>query len=213
MSFSLRTCVLAGVAAILLVSVALVYSLGRSSDDDASAGTAGSSSSAIPAPTVKNIPALGTMLQNSDATIAVAAAERLSQARSPEAVAPLLAAVNDPRPPVQAAAINALVALQPTTVDPAPFMAIVESGAEPSVRAAALNFLGAQKVVKAMPMMLKCAADPDTDVRDRAAYGLHRITGRDYHFRADDSPARRKEILAKMHDTITFPSGAEGPKP
>jgi HEAT repeat protein len=63
-------------------------------------------------------------------------------------------------------------------------------------RAAAAAKLGEMQDEDSMPALLQAMEDPDPVIRGRAAAAVRKIMGADYYFRADDSPQRRKEVLA-----------------
>ncbi len=63
-------------------------------------------------------------------------------------------------------------------------------------RAAAAALLGEMRDEQSMPELLQAMEDPDPLIRGRAAAAVRKIMGADYYFRAEGSPARRKEVLA-----------------
>ena len=68
----------------------------------------------------------------------------------------------------------------------------------PRVRAAALGAIGQMRAYEARGAALAALEDPDPKVRGQAAAALRTMIGRDFHFRADDPPAKRKAAVAKI---------------
>ena len=195
-----RTWVLAGVAAILLVALLWVYGPSWATEPSLPINAPAN----FPAATPGNVTALAVNLQHSDSKYAIAAAVSLGQTGSSQAAAPLLsAALHDSRPPVQAAALEGLTALRPQ-IDPASIIQLAASAPDTSVRAAALEYLAAQKVEAAAPVMVKGLEDPDVLVRGRAYAGIRRLFERDYQFHADDPPARRAAVIAVIRADNPF---------
>lgn len=201
----MRGWVLAGFAVLLLVTVAFMYRPRDAADAQAVPVAPGAANPGAPAglaPTPRNIPALAAQLRSADPAQAIAAASTLGYTRSPDAVAPLMAAITDNRPQVQVAAADSLARLQPEA-DPAPIIHLVETSADPTVRAAGLNYLAVHKVEAACPLMLKYLEDPDADVRGRAYAGIAGLVeGRNYHFNANDPPEKRQAVIAKIRATV-----------
>jgi hypothetical protein len=67
-----------------------------------------------------------------------------------------------------------------------------------TVRAAAIPFLGACRDISSGPMLLAACEDADPLVRGRAAAAMYPILSAKFHFKADDPPDRRKNVIKGM---------------
>ena len=187
-------------AVVLLIAVAFVY-LGRGTEPTSPAG--------IPSALPKNIPALVAILESGDSANAILAAQALGETGSPDAIAPLLSVgTSSSTPPaLQAACLGALGALN-LPLDAAPIMAIADSTTDATIRAAALGLLGSLKVTtrESCALYIRHMDDPDLEVRNKAYAAITAVTGADFHFKSDDTPEKRREVINKISQVVNYKS-------
>jgi len=145
-----------------------------------------------------DVDGLAAELAGDSAAVAALAVRALGRL-APDALPHVERAIKDPRPEVREAAAVALA--RAGAVDGAPLLAAA-AGSDDSatVRAAAVTALGRLHAVDEMPSLLKALSDDSAAVRGRAAEAVAAITGIEFGFRADATPAQRQ----KAEDQIRF---------
>ena len=77
---------------------------------------------------------------------------------------------------------------------------VLRQSKAPAVRAACIRGLGVARDYESMDTLLDALEDESPLVRGRAGVAITRLLGRDYHFRAQDPPAKRAEAIKNIRN-------------
>jgi HEAT repeat protein len=140
--------------------------------------------------------ALADMTRDQDTEVACRAVEVVARLRRPEDVPRLKAAAQDPRPRVREAGVIAIG--RSGGREAAPVLAAAFQDVAPEVRAAASNVVGLRLDWDSMPQILLALDDQSERVRRAAGVAVRRLWQRDYGYRAEDPPEKRRPVVAHI---------------
>ena len=192
----------AGGCAVLLVAVVLWAAFGR----DNALERAGSDDPDVRLAAVRELghdhseramQTLVTATVDSNERVACQAVVQLARRARQEHVKVLTRAMGDSRATVRQAAAAGMGQFHlRDQVDPNVLVNVLGTQQEqPKVRAAAARALGRLHFWAGMPALVEALEDPDPLVRGRAGAAVRKMLGRDYLFRANDPPARRRQAV------------------
>lgn len=107
-------------------------------------------------------------------------------------------AVEDPRPQVREAGMIGTGRLCDKQDAPMLARVVSDRGEDEHVRAAAVQAIGLMRAWDHRDAAILALDDPSERVRGRAAAAIRSMIGRDFGFRANDSPAKRKAAIQRI---------------
>lgn len=146
--------------------------------------------------------AIAEVVQDADTRVACRALLVLATTRLEDRRERIMRAAEDERPEVRRIAMVGIGRLQDKGNAEMLATVVRDRQEDPHVRAAAVQAIGELRAWKYRHAALDVLDDPSPLVRGRAAAALHRMTGRNFGFRANATPQERAVIVALMRKML-----------
>ena len=147
--------------------------------------------------------AIAAVTQDQDTLVACRALLAVASSRLENRREHILRAAKDPRPEVRRVAMVGIGRLEDKQKDGEMLAGVVRSRKEyPQVRAAAAQALGLLRAWDQRAALVEALRDSSALVRGRSAAALRRMTGRDFHFRANDPADKREAAVKRIEEML-----------